>query len=117
VVRFSPADNDAGFEARLDMEGEDRYGELIAAHEAADDGIATVRAELALGRAVLLANYDLTPEQVASLLVYGYESSDREGRRLKDEVLDVALGRGPKPSAGGGDAPPTPPADSPGGTG
>jgi hypothetical protein len=117
VIRFIPDDNHAsGFQVRLSLGADNRFGELIAQRDAAFGGEGTaeitaiVGIELALARLMLLANYDLTAEQVGTLLQFGYdEEADPEGAALRDAVLDVAFGRGPKPPPGGTAPSPMPP--------
>jgi hypothetical protein len=120
VVRFVPSANDAGFETRLRLEGDDDYEALCRRADAAaravregGEGASTapyIAAELAMGRAILLGNYDLTPEQVADLLQFSYDPADEAGWELRLSVLAVARGEGPKPSGDGGGSPPSPPA-------
>ena len=103
VVRFAPAENEAGFQVCLSLAGDDGFGALTEAYERVSEGTDLVRAELALGRAVLLANYDLTPAQFGLLLRFGYSEDDPEGSRLRDDVMAVATGRGKgRSDAGGG---------------
>jgi hypothetical protein len=105
VIRFVPDDgHESGFQVRLTLAGECRYDDLMRRRDAAfgEAGTANLAdlagVELAIGRLLLLANYDLTPEQVATLLQFGYdEESDPEGTAVRDAVIDVALGRGKKP--------------------
>ena len=94
VLAFVPADTDAGFEVCLDLEGDDGFGTLVAAYDAADGGPELLKAELALGRAVLLAQYDLAAADVRRLLRFGYGGDNPEGSRIRDEVVAVATGRG-----------------------
>jgi hypothetical protein len=106
VIRFVPDDShESGFQVRLTLAGECRYDDLMRRRDAAfgEGGTANLAdlagVELAIGKLLLLSNYNLTPEQVATLLQFGYdEESDPEGAALRDAVIDVALGRGKKPS-------------------
>lgn len=108
VVRFVPDDtHESGFEVRLTLAGEDEFAALMKKREAAFESSEFVSvsevagAELRVGRMILLANYDLTPDQVASLLQFGYDAeADPEGSEIRDAVMDVATGRGKKPEAG-----------------
>ena len=93
VLAFVPAETEAGFAVCLDLDGDDGFGDLVTAYDAADGGPALLRAELALGRAVLIAQYDLSAAQVARLLRFGY-GDNPDGSRIRDEVLAVATGRG-----------------------
>jgi hypothetical protein len=101
MVRFTPDDaHESGFQVRLSLAGDAgnaAWTKALALHEAADAGPDLVRAELALGRALLLANYALTPERLAAVLQFGYDDDDAEGCRIRAEVLAVAGGLGPKP--------------------
>lgn len=102
-VRFVPDDGPTGFATCLALAGADDYQALLDAAAAAEAGPDVIRTELALGRRLLLANYDLTPGQVADLLQFGYdEAADPEAAALREAVTGVAFGRGPKPSAAGG---------------
>jgi hypothetical protein len=95
---------DGGAFSRLTAEYDALWatGEPVAYHDLA-------RVELGLGRALLLANYDLTDEQVGGLLQFSYDrEGDPEGARIREEVTDVAFGVGPKPSAAGGGSPSSP---------
>lgn len=119
VMRFVPDDtHESGFQVRLTLAGECRYDDLMKRRDAAfgDAGTANladlVGVELAIGKLLLLSNYDLTPGQVADLLQFGYdEESDPEGTAMRDAVVDVAMGRGKKPSPAGEGEPPTPAGD------
>ena len=108
LVRFAPADNEMGFEVCMSLDGNDGYAALIAANEAAAEGVEVIRTELALARAVLVANYDLTGPEVGTLLRFSWNPKDLEGSRIRDEVMNTAMGRDPKPEAGGGESSPTP---------
>jgi hypothetical protein len=101
VVRFARANNDVGVRRVLKLVGDDSFESLCAAYEACEPGLDLVRRELALGEAVLLANYDLTLDQVTQLLQFGYDDRDADGSRVRDDVLGVVTGRGKKLSAGG----------------
>ena len=117
VVEFAPADNDAGFTVHLTLDDDGSFGAALDAIEAMDDTAsmsALVVLELKVARMVLLANYDLTPVQVGTLLRFGYDGG--RAAKLREDVMDVVWGRGPKRSAAGDDAPSTPPAESPGAT-
>lgn len=103
VVRFRPAENDTGFEVCLSLAGSDSYGTLYQAYEDIEAGPQLIRAQLAMGRALLLANYDLAPDQVASLLQFGYSEDDVEGCRIRDDVMAVAAGLGKGRSGAGGE--------------
>ena len=102
LMRFVPADNDTGFEVRCRLDDDGAFGTAFAAYEAAEAGADVIKTGLALGRALLLANYSLTPGQLADVLQFG-TGDDEEGRRIMDETIAVALGNGPKPSDGGGE--------------
>jgi hypothetical protein len=101
VVRFVPDDGDErGYRTLLALPGDPRFADLAARREAlfaAGGGarLAEVAGiELAIGKALLLANYDLTAVQVAELLQFGYDpDTDPEGAVLRDLVMDLAEGR------------------------
>lgn len=107
--------NASGWRACLELDDGDDYQSLLDAlygaraiyNDGADDGSVIIRSQLNLGRRLLLANYDLTPEEVGRILRYAYDSSaNPEGCRIRDEVMAVAEGHGPKPSPDGTDASP-----------
>jgi len=100
-VSWVPHDGPAGFRSRLRL-GDD-YQVLLDAQEAAEGGAEIIRSELALGSRLLLHNYDLTTDQLATLLTFGYgDDADPADVAVREAVVDVALGIGPKPSAVGG---------------
>jgi hypothetical protein len=124
IVRFAPDDAaECGFQVRLSLPGDRTFADLSRRRESlfGPDGRATIgelaAAELAMGRLLLLANYDLTPDEVASLLQFSYDDDDPDGVELREAVMRVAEGRGPKPSPAGNAPSPTPAGDSPGATG
>lgn len=108
-VRLVPSDNEAGFETFITPKslGVD-YGKLLDAYGELKEGDLVIVAELRLAAALLLANYSLTKEQVAEVMQFAYRDDDPEGARIREEVMDVALGRGPKAPAAGGGSSPTP---------
>jgi hypothetical protein len=117
VMRFVPNDDhESGFDVRLSLDGDTLYNDLMARRVAAfgETGFADlaslVPVELAIGKLLLLVNYDLTPAQLADLLQFGYDADeDPEGMAIRDDVIAVAQGRGKKPSPAGDVAPPSPP--------
>lgn len=106
-VGFVPDDGPQGFRSRLVLHPDRGYGDLADAIDAAhaelaanpDAGPSLVRAELRIAAACLRRNYDLTIDEVGALIRFGYAPDDVEGRRLRDEVLSVALGNSPAPVA------------------
>ena len=68
LVRFTPADTDSGFAVVLSLNNDPQYGSLYRRYEAVEPGSPVMAESLALPRAVLLANYELTPEQVGELI-------------------------------------------------
>ena len=120
VVRFLPDDSTgSGFQSCLIL-GDDRdeFHALVKARDALFGGGATAPIlklagpELKIGRAMLAANYDLTADQVRTLLQFAYDAEqDPVGAGIRDAVMEVAEGLGPKPGAGGDGSSPTPPAD------
>lgn len=117
LVRFAEAENDEGFEVVLSLDDDGTFGRLRAAERSAEGGPAVLAAQLKLAGHLLRANYDLTVPQTAALVQFASEEDDEEGLRLHREVMAAVRGFGPKPSDGGGGAPPSPPEDSPGATG
>ena len=106
---FVPDDSEAGFAARWNFG--DEYAALVRAADEAGrsgSGNAVIRAELALGRYLLLKNYALDAPQVASLIQFSYDpEGDPVHWQLHEDVLAVAFGRvpSPKPEAGGSASP------------
>lgn len=103
LVRFTPTDGD-GFRAvmNMDLAGDD-YQDLLDAVEASGSEDAApqdrVKAELAVGKAVLLRNYDLDAKELGRVLQFGFTESDPVGLAIREAVLDVAFGiTSPKPS-------------------
>jgi hypothetical protein len=121
LMRFIPAETSIGFEACLTLAGDDGYNALVLAFEAAEDGPAIVGASLSLAKALLLSNYDLTPQQVGQIVQFGFnKDDDPDGFRMKEEAMAVALGQGPslpKPSSAGESPAPTEADSSPSATG
>lgn len=119
MVRFVPSDNEAGYETCLDLDGFDGFGDLLESYEQLMGGSGTItvseaaRRELALGRAILVANYDLTLRQVGQLLKFSYDEDDVEGSRIRSDVLAVATGNDPKRSAAGDGSSVSPADESP----
>lgn len=112
LIWFVPDDgNPSGFRMCLEVEQNDDYQGLMDSLREGSDAIETegregqfkfIRAELAIGKRLLLANYDLSPEQVAVLMRFGYDKEGNpEGYRIRDEVMAVAEGLGPKQSPDG----------------
>jgi hypothetical protein len=106
-VRFVPDDSDQGFQVRLALDDAGVFRSLKAAVDAAETNGALWKTELALARHLLLVNYDLTREQVADLLQFSYgENADPAGAAIREAVMGVAFGIGPKASEPGS-APPS----------
>ena len=121
-VRFTDADGDKGYRAVLSLAGGDGYQSLRDAREAAlelvaaeDDAINAgeepeprpapgnplIRAEVAVFKALLLRNYDLTPAEVGEALQISYDpDEDPDGYRIRSELADISEGNGPKPQGG-----------------
>lgn len=125
VIRFSiPEDNEVGFRSALTLEAGDDFQDKVDALAKLWEGEEPpllsdlASAELAIGRALLLANYDLTPAQLRVLLSFGYNPEiDPDGDAIRRGVLDCTFGRsGPKPPADGEDSSPTLSAESSGAT-
>jgi hypothetical protein len=121
--RFTLDDGPRGYRTVFKLPGDDHFAEkmarLDACHEfnrevgdlpeaervdawSARPDLHLAPAELAVAAALLLANYDLTRAEAASLLEFGYDpDEDPEGFALREAVLGVAYGHAPKPRAGG----------------
>lgn len=114
LVRFVPSDtSESGFTLCLTLAGDDGFTALAAKRDAVfAEGDATIGdiagIELALGRALLRANYDLSATQVASLIQFSYDrEADPDGWGIRDQVMDVVMGRSdPKARTGSATDPP-----------
>jgi hypothetical protein len=101
LVRFVPDDNSpTGFATVLTIADDGTFQGLIDKHrishesDGEKDVDVFIATELAIGRALLLANYDLTPPQVALLLQFGYDKeNDPEGVAIRSDVMAVARGQ------------------------
>jgi hypothetical protein len=113
-VRFVPAHHESGLAVFLTGLRDGFSGLLDRREEMLKPESESTLAELAeveleLGGRMLLANYDLTTEQLAEVLQFSYERhEDPEGWSIREAVMDVAEGNGPKPSTAGDESPPTP---------
>lgn len=95
---FTPDDDGVGVRRRWNLG--DEYGALFDRALEADDELAMVAGELALGSFLLRRNYDLTPAQAGSLLRFGYgATADPEAADMRMAVMAVATGREPSPKA------------------
>lgn len=104
TVRHVPADTPIGFDVRVRFDDDGTFSRLWREMREAEEGPRAIATMLAAGRYLLLANYDLTADQVGDLIQFAFgEEDDPEGERIRDEVMAVVWGRGPKPSAGGGE--------------
>ena len=125
VIVLAVDDTESGFTERLagDDPG-DRYLELARARRDATTLHEFITAEVLLGSYLLRWNYDLTPSEVAGLMPFLYdapEDGDEDGQqgpaengqaaiaRIREDVMAVVRGLGPKPPPGGPGSPPTPP--------
>lgn len=73
---------------------------LVKAISEAEDAGVRILAAVGLGAHLLLRNYDLSDDELATVLVF--RSGDPESEAMVRGILDVATGRtGPKPSRGG----------------
>lgn len=100
-VRLSPS-GEQTFKITLNVKGVDKYGVYLAALEKSETGSETVAAELAVARSLLVRNYELADAQIERLMQFSYMDGgeDPEGEALREAVMNVALGRGPKPRGG-----------------
>lgn len=95
VVVFRPAENEAGFEIKIRIGDDGKFSRAFDAFDEAKETSETIKAELAMASALLLANYDLAPSEVADLLEFSYMPNDvSDAARIRKEVMDVALGLG-----------------------
>lgn len=122
LIWFVPHDkNPSGFRMCLEVEPDDDYQALMDSLYKGTEGLDEggpennqkfIRAELAIAQRLLLANYALTPQQVARLIRFSYDrEGNPEGARIREDVMAVAEGLGPKPSPDGIDASLMPSAD------
>jgi hypothetical protein len=110
-VRRKRSDNGTGWQVAASLAGDNgSYGKLYDAFESLQEGDSVYGPLFGMAEYLLLLNYDLTPEQVDDLVQFAANDADEEGLRIFQEVLAVATGRGPKPSADGALSPATPPA-------
>jgi hypothetical protein len=110
-VRFVYADTEVGFESSVGI-GEPEFDATLDAilkgYEAGETNADFIRLDLALARAMLLRNYDLTTAELARLVWFDYAQDDE----LLSDFRSIARGDGltPKAPAGGDTSPPSPPA-------
>lgn len=107
-VRLVPANNDQGWKTVLVRPDGGVFVGLMSKYEALgeDSTIASMASlELAVAKHLLLANYELSEDQVGQLLQFGYdEKADPEGSEIRQAVMGVVFGySAPKPSAVGGE--------------
>lgn len=117
LIVLTVDETESGFVECLTTEDpQGRYLELAKARRDAATNFEFIRAEVLLGSYLLRWNYDLTPAEVAQLMPFYYKTdSDEEGpgddpeaeeretelARIRDEVMAVVRGLGPKQSPGG----------------
>jgi hypothetical protein len=108
------ADTPDGFTVRLiDGPGDDGQFEALrqALNAAVTNGEAW-RAEMNLARHMLGVNYDLTPDQLSALIQFSSDDDDdRDGCRIRDDVMGVAFGRSPKGPSPDTSEPPSSPTE------
>ena len=103
-IRFTRSDGDAGFRAVLSVSGLDRYQGLLDALSQTEEVSEAVRpavlikAELDVAWALLTHNYDVSEKEFEELVQFSYaaEGEDPQGEEMRDEIMGVAVGRGPK---------------------
>lgn len=117
LVRFTFDDAD-GYETVLSLDGQDDYQKIMDELDAAarsydpdkNQAEATrniIRTHLKLARTLLLVNYDLSREELRSLVQFSYaDDEDIQGATLMRAVLAVARGDVPKRD-GVGSGPPS----------
>ncbi|WP_422928357.1 hypothetical protein [Singulisphaera sp. PoT] len=123
VIFEAHDESDTGWRSSLTLEGRDDYQSLLDRRKemfaSTEDGMVKLAdaasVELPIARALLTANYDLTSAQLNKLLRFIYD--DPSGRhplaRLRDDVMGVATGVGPKHSPDGSDSADSPSEGSP----
>ncbi|WP_422931383.1 hypothetical protein [Singulisphaera sp. PoT] len=121
VIVFEAWDeSDTGWRSSLSVEGTDDYQSLLdrrtalfkAAQETGTYRLAEAAAvELPIARRLLLANYDLDNSQVNKLLRFVYEEQHPLAT-VRDDVMEVAVGSGPKRSPDGDDSSDSPSEES-----
>lgn len=119
-VRRVFAGNDRGFKTVFNRADGGVFAALMAAYEAVqenEDALVSeyAKVELALGRYLLVANYDLSDDEVGDLLQFSYsEKDDPEGWAIREAVMGVVFGYGaPKRSAAGDASPASSTASTP----
>lgn len=117
LIVLTVDETESGFVECLTTEDPNgHYLELAKARRDATGNYEFMRAEILLGSYLLRWNYDLTPAEVARLMPFYYkpdrdddaepddpevEARETELARIRDEVMSVVRGLGPKPPPGG----------------
>jgi hypothetical protein len=124
LIVLTVDETESGFVECLTTEDpQGRYLELARARRDAANNYEFMRAEILLGSYLLRWNYDLTPAEVARLMPFYYklerdddaepedpevEAQETQLARIREEVMSVVRGLGPKPPPGGTGSSPTP---------
>ena len=90
---------DADFATRVTFNAD--YEPLVAQHEAAEDNYERVKIAAKMVRLLLLANYDLTNEELGDLITLDESEANVQ---MWNALSSVVLGIAPKASSGGSDA-------------
>lgn len=108
LVSFEPYDSDEGFRVCLSLEDDDTFQEMLDTREAAFDkdkadwADSLIGIEIAIAKRLLLANYDLDSKAVGRLIKLAYTpESNPRAYMIREAIMDVAEGRGPKASGDG----------------
>lgn len=117
LIVLTVDETESGFKECLTIDDPDgKYLELAKARRDAATNYEFIRAEILLGSYLLRWNYDLTPAEVATLMPFYYKSDngdeadeddpELEARetdlaRIRDEVMALVRGLGPKAPPGG----------------
>lgn len=103
VVRWLPGRSKAGFRTVVSInEQTSDYDELLTQWEDSTNSRGRINAIFGMAAKLLRANYDLTDDQIDEILVFGATPDiDPEPARIFEEMSNIALGNGPKPSAAG----------------
>ncbi len=94
IVRFVPAETEAGFAVCLSLNNDATYGSHYRRYEAVEPGQPVIAESLALARAVLLANYDL-PDSACGWLIGRFlgnpATSIEDHERIADQIARQPL--------------------------
>jgi hypothetical protein len=98
-VRFGVSDGD-GYTVFVTAPEVDGYDALIERFEESEGDHEFVASSLAMAKALILANYDLTTDEVNRVMQFSWDQDDAEAFRIRKDVMAIALGNAPKADAG-----------------